>query len=82
MEWGRGALSVFRLQRISRREIVDIFSQKKIYAVPQVQLGLHAVLEIFLSQLNVLYTLSERRRQGIGGGNLGDSGVDGRITLR
>jgi hypothetical protein len=73
MDWWGG--SVFRLQRISRREIVDIFPHTKFYAIPQVHLGLHAALEMFLPQLNVLYTLSERRKQGFGGETWGKEAI-------
>jgi hypothetical protein len=64
MDWGG---SVFRLRRISRRDIVGIFSHTKFYAIPQVHFGLHAALKMFLTQLNVLNTFSERRKQGFGG---------------
>jgi len=56
------------LQRFSRREIVDIFSADEFLRnIPQVHLGLHAALEMFWPQLNALYILSERRKQGFGG---------------
>ena len=70
MGWTGGGGSVFLLQRISRREIVDIFSHK-FYAIPRIHLGLLAALEMFLPQLNVLYTLSERCKQGFGGNTWG-----------